>query len=185
MKHKQEKLERPERLAELQPAETLGRVGFEDGQVLADIGAGSGIFAIPAARMTADTVYALDTDPEMLRIIDGKAQREGLTNIKLVQVSGDCFDIEAGAVDLALLVTVLHEIGDKATMLEEIGRILKTGGRILVIEFNKRETSMGPPMAIRLEECETEAVLAAAGFRRTDGFELGGNMYGLVFTKAE
>lgn len=183
MKHKQEKLERPERLAELRPAETLRRVGFEDGQVLADIGAGSGIFTIPAARTTGDTVYALDTDPEMLRIIAGKAQQDGLTNIKLVAVSGDRFDIEAGVVDLALLVTVLHEIGDKAIMLEEIGRILKGGGRLLVIEFNKRETSMGPPMAIRLDKSETEAVLTAAGFSRTAGFELGDNMYGLVFTK--
>ena len=183
MKHKQDKLEKPERLAELQPAETLRRVGFEDGQVLADIGAGSGIFTIPAARTTDSTVYALETDPVMLRIIDGKAQREGLTNIKLVEVSGDRFDIEAGVVDLALLVTVLHEIGDKAIMLEEIGRILKGGGRLLVIEFNKRETSMGPPMAIRLDKSEAAAVLAAAGFSRTDGFELGDHMYGLVFTK--
>jgi|GEM_PF-2602649 len=69
MDHKQNKLENPDRLAELSPKETLMRIGLGEQDIICDIGAGSGIFTIPAARITANTVFALDINDEFLDII--------------------------------------------------------------------------------------------------------------------
>ncbi len=69
MDHQQNKLENPERLAELSPKETLMKIGLGEQDVICDIGSGSGIFTIPAAQITANTVFALDINNEFLDII--------------------------------------------------------------------------------------------------------------------
>ena len=181
--HTPTKLDNPVRIAELQPEETLRRFGFESGQVLCDIGAGSGIFTLPAARLTQRKVLALDINPEMLAHVSEKAQQEALHNIELVQVHGDHLDVVDQSVDLALLVTVLHEIEGKSRFLAEINRLLKTDGRLGVIEFHHRETPFGPPVGDRLDRAVVIEMLAEAGFQACDDFDLGPNFYGLLFKR--
>lgn len=183
MKHKQDKLERPERLEELRPLETLRRIGVQADSVVCDIGAGTGIFTIPAASMTRNTVYALEVDQQMLDIIAAKAQQQGLGNVRGLNVHDNQVDIADGTVDVAIMVTVLHELETKTGLLEEYWRILKPGGKLAVIEFYKRETPMGPPMKMRLSEEDVEALLRPVGLEVTDRFDLSDNMYGLVFEK--
>ncbi len=90
MKHsKQIKLENQIRVNELDPFGTLKRIDIDSNDVICDIGAGSGIFTVPAAKLTRNQVYALETDHEMLEIIKEKAKNEGLANINLIQVEGD------------------------------------------------------------------------------------------------
>ena len=81
MNQLQMKLENPTRMEELKPEDTLRRIGLQGNHVLSDIGAGSGIFAIPAAKITSNTVYALDINVEMLSLINDKAKQEGITNM--------------------------------------------------------------------------------------------------------
>ena len=73
----EQKLEKPERIAELRPTETLRRIGLGPHDTLADIGAGTGLFALAAAAMTRGTVYALDIKQEMLDIIARRAAQTG------------------------------------------------------------------------------------------------------------
>lgn len=185
--HTPSRLDNPVRAAELNPEATLVRLGFQAGQVLCDIGAGSGIFTIPAARLaTADPttkVLALDIKPEMLDAIRHKAQDAGLQNIDLRQVIDHGLPVEDRTVDLALLVTVLHEIIDYPVFLSEIQRMLKPGGRLAVIEFHDRETPFGPPVPERLGQSAVTERVTAAGFAATESFELGPNFYALIFIK--
>jgi ubiquinone/menaquinone biosynthesis C-methylase UbiE len=181
MNDKTTKLENPIRLAELNPAETLKRIGVQEGQVLCDIGAGSGIFTIPAAKITGSTVYAVEISESMLAVIADKARAEGLDNIELIHTAGDRYTIDDHSIDVALAVTVLHEISDKAAFLAEVWRLLKPGGLFAVIEFHKRETPMGPPVSRRLSKEDVSAALAGAGFRPHDAFDLGHNFYCLAF----
>jgi len=181
MNNNQIKLENPVRLEELNPTNTLKNIGLQENHILCDIGAGSGIFTIPAARITRKEVYALDINDEMLSIISRKAAAEGITNIKLMKVKDDHFEIMDNSIDIALLVTVLHEINNPAVFLAEIKRILKNNGKIVVIEFHKRDTPMGPPIGNRMGKDEVIDQLINIGFIVHMAFDLGDNFYCLVF----
>ncbi len=181
MQSMQAKLENPARLAELNPDAALKRIGLEDGDVLCDIGAGSGIFTIPAARITRGIVYAVELRADMLDIIADKARAAGLANVVPVLSDGASYAVADSAADIALAVTVLHEISDKAAFLKEVKRLLKSGGRMAVVEFHQRETPMGPPVARRLSQEDIGAVFADAGFAEHDAFDLGDNFYCMVF----
>lgn len=183
MDSKYSKFENPVRLAELSPGETLKKIGLQDGMVLCDIGAGSGVFTIPAAQLTKKTVYALDVNDGALATIREKASALGLDNVKTVKVSGDRFDVPDSAADIVLMVTVLHEIESRQAFAYETARLLKTGGKAAVIEFHKRETPMGPPVWHRIDEEEVMDLFADAGFRAEDRFQLGENYYCQVFVK--
>jgi len=181
MNRKQLKLEDPKRLEELNPLGTLQRIGIEENHVVCDVGAGSGIFTVAAATMTRNTVFGLEIDKEMLRLIEAKAKQKEITNIRLIEVRDDHFDIDNDAVDIVLMVTLLHEIDNKNAMLSEVNRILRDEGKCAVIEFNRRNTHMGPPLDIRLDKPELETIFTNHGFSKIDSFDLGENMYCMVF----
>jgi len=181
MEHRQNKLENPERIAELSPKETLMRIGLGEQDIICDIGAGSGIFTIPAARITVNTVFALDINDEFLAVINEKAAVQNLPNIITMKVTGDHYDIEAGTVDVVILVTVLHEIDDKGALLAEFKRIMKNKAKLAIIEFHKCQTPMGPPSAHRLGKEEVDEMCGAFGFVKTVEFDLGDNLYCLLF----
>jgi ubiquinone/menaquinone biosynthesis C-methylase UbiE len=181
MNNKQSKLEDPKRLEELSPEQTLRRIGFAEGQILCDVGAGTGIFSIPAAKVTHNTVYALEISDEMLEIIAGKANEQGLGNVVPVKVKGDDFGVPGGSIDLILLVAVLHEIQDKHTFLAGLQKLLKPGGKVALIEFHKGQTPNGPPAENRLGREEATAFMQAVGLGVSDDFDLGENVYCMVF----
>jgi len=181
MNKKQMKFENPVRLEELKPEATLKKIGLQENQVLCDIGAGSGIFTIPAAKITKNKVYALELNEEMLSVIGEKASAEGIKNIELIRVEDDQFELMDHSVDIVLLVTVFHEVPNKAVFLHEIKRILKDHGRIAVIEFHKRETPMGPSLEHRMGEDIVTAHFETIGFHVSQEFDLGDNFYCLIF----
>ncbi len=180
MKYKHNKLENPERLAELSPKGTLKRIGLGECSVLCDIGAGSGIFTIPAAKITNNTVFALEVNDEMLEIIVEKAKNEKLSNINTMKVTGDRYDIKSDTVDFVILVTVLHEIANKDALLTELKRIIKSSGKLAIIEFHKEKTPMGPPVSHRIGKDEIIKICGKYGFSMSDEFDLGGNFFCIV-----
>jgi len=185
MNSRQTRFENPARLEELRPRETLERIGLQENDVLSDFGAGSGVFTIPAAKMIRNTVLALEIQEELLALIAEKAQSEGLRNIELIKVSDNNLPVRDNSVDIVLLVTVLHEITEPAVFLEEVKRLLKNRGKLAVIEFHKRQTPMGPPLAQRLSREEVKELLSQRGFVMQEEFDLGDNFYCLVFLKDE
>lgn len=181
MHHKQVKFEHPVRLAELDPAGTLTRIGFGKGMVLADVGAGTGIFSFPAAAMTDQMVYALEISDDMLSILEEKIQSEGITNLKTVKVIDDRFDLPDHCADLGLLVTSFHEVEHKEPILSELVRILTPKGRVAVIEFHPWETPMGPPLDHRITREEIQEQFQSHGFLLQEETILGDNFYCLVY----
>ncbi len=181
MDHKQNKLENPARLAELNPKETLRRIGLGEKDIICDVGAGSGIFTIPAAGITTNTVYALEINDEFLAVIKDKANALHLPNIITMKVTGDHYDIQPDTVDAVIMVTVLHEIENKDFILTEFKRILKDKGKLAVIEFHKRQTPMGPPAEHRLSKEEVVEMCEAFAFTKKMEFDLGDNLYCVLF----
>lgn len=182
MKNKIQKFESPSRLSELSPKETLIKAGFTEGMVLCDIGAGSGIFTFPAADISSSRIYAVEISDNMIQVINDRILERQISNIIVKRSDGDKLPIDDGACDMAVMVTVFHEIGDKGSMLREVQRILKDKGRFVVIEFHKDSTSMGPPPEHRISE-EEVAALCESRFSLLDKFDLGENFYCLVFEK--
>lgn len=181
MNHNVNRFENPQRLEELSPTKTLIEIGLQDGMVLCDIGAGSGIFTVSAAKITTENVFAVDINPEMISRVIEKANTQGLQNIRTIRTDGVSFDLPNACCDIALMVTVLHEIDEKATFLCETKRILRTDGTLAVIEFHKRKTPMGPPEAHRLGVDEVAEIVSEYGFHENKRFALGDNFYCIIF----
>ncbi len=179
MSHMISKLNDPVRIAELAPAETLKKLGLKAGKVMCDIGAGTGIFTFPAAGISGSRVYAVDISPDMRAYLTAEAK--GLPVEVCASVSG----VPQNGADIVLLCAVLHEISDVPGLLSGIKRILKKGGTLAIIEFHKSETTMGPPMHMRIAETELISRLARHGFTVSDRFVIGQNYYCAVFTAAE
>ena len=117
----------------------------------------------------------------MLALISAKAQKDGIKNIQPIKVNNSRFDLPNKVAEIVLLVTVLHEIKE-AVFLGEIKRVLTENGKVAIIEFHKRQTSMGPPIGHRLGKEEAMEVFNNAGLIIVEEFDLGPNYYCSVFS---
>lgn len=176
MVHRIEKLENPVRLEELSPENTLKRIGLKPGMTFADIGAGTGIFAIPAAKMTWEKVFALEISEEMIQLLNQRKAEAGLDNLDVRKVEKG-FPLDDESCDLILMVTVFHELDDKEGMLKEIQRVLMANGRLAIIEFHGYETPMGPPVPHRISKEAVQEYAESNGFCLLESFDLGDNFY--------
>lgn len=172
------KLEEPQRVVELNPPDTLRRIGIKENDVFCDVGAGTGIFTFAAALITANTIYAVDISPGMRQIIHAETLRRKAANV--VPLAG-IDEVPAASCHLVLLSTVLHEVADKMEMIGEVKRLLAPHGQLAIIEFHKRLTPTGPPQEIRLDSVELSETMRCQGFHLVNQFTLGDNMYCLVF----
>ena len=132
-------LDRPERESEEAPSKAIAALGLESGQVVADVGAGSGYYSIRLARAVGERgrVYAIDIQPEMLALITEKVDAARLSNVELVLGAASDPRLPGGVADLVLMVDVYHELADPQGMLRALKRALKPRGRLVLIEFRK------------------------------------------------
>lgn len=177
------KFENDLRLNELDPLNTLKRAGFREGMSLCDIGAGTGVFSFPAAEISSENIYALDISDSMIALLEKRKHERGLNNLKVIKLETEVYPIKEKACDMVILVTVLHEIHDKNSSIVEIRRILNDEGRVLVIDFHKAETPMGPPIDHRISEEDVKIEFERNKFNAVESFSLGDNFYGIIFTK--
>lgn len=133
---------------------------------VADLGAGTGYFAIPLARALAGRgrVYALDVQPEMLAFLRERQREAGVQNLEIVQVGEPALPFARASLDAVLLVNMLHEFADLPASLREVHRILRPGGMLVVSDWKKAPTSEGPPLEERISEEDALAACRAAGF---------------------
>jgi ubiquinone/menaquinone biosynthesis C-methylase UbiE len=164
-------LERSTREEEEKPEIVLRTMKLKDGDVVADVGAGSGFYTRRLARAVAPNgiVYANDVQPEMLEILRRKADEEKITNI--VPVEGTTTDpkLPAGALDWILLVDVYHEFQQPKPMLEAMKRALKSGGRVALVEYRETTLHIRPEHRMTKEQVLSEWV--PAGFRLVEVVE--------------
>ena len=163
------KLEAPERLQWMPPAEILGWLNLRPGLTVADIGAGTGYFAIPMAWAIAPVgrVFAVDLQPELLEVLRGKLSKpDEPANIVTLQGSASSTGLAASSCDLAFLANVWHEIDDREAVLAELGRILKPEGRIAVLDWRPDAAHPpGPPLEHRLSAREVQQFFERQGKR--------------------
>lgn len=171
-----DRLLRQERIDAIKPEQLLREAGVAEGGVFADVGCGPGFFTLPAAAIVGPSgrVYAIDTQAEMLDALKGRGIP---ANVTLVKSGESKMPVEDRAADLALAAYVLHEASDTAAFLMEILRLLRPGGRLVVIDWKKQEEEHGPPKAERITEDEAAAFITSAGFKGVDVSSLNASHY--------
>ncbi|MGI2328301.1 class I SAM-dependent methyltransferase [Planococcus sp. YIM B11945] len=174
-------LESPERRAELPPEKLLGMMPIKETDTVLDFGAGTGYFSIPLAKRVAGTVYALDIDESMLKIINSKAQEERISNLVAIHGGNTGIPLPDALVDVVVASLVLHEINPLAAALNQINRVLKEGGHLACIELEpKGESAQKAP---RISMAGMEKEFTEAGLRITKKFFPTEHLYVLIAQK--
>lgn len=156
-----------ERKQELPPDHVIEKLDLKSNDVVADLGAGVGYFTIPIAQRTKNTVYAIDIEPKMLRMLEENVDYEHITNIQVLVSDLENIQLEDQSVDKVIVAFVLHEVPDLNKALQEIKRILKPDGKALIVNWEAVEMDMGPPVHERIPSEEMMKLLNDDGCSET------------------
>ena len=164
---------------------TLKEVGLKEGMNFADIGCGNGYFTFPASGITGPKgrVFALDISPEMLEEINTRVKEENKTNIEVINTEENNLKITKESVDLAFSCNVVHEAKDLDLFLKEVERILRPGGRIAIIDWEKKDSDLGPPREHRLDKSIIINELKNIGFKYIKAKNLNKDLYRIIAIK--
>ena len=151
--------------------------------LVADIGAGTGYFAVRLARaVPKGRVYGVDAEPDMVRYLAHRARREELANLTAVAAKPADPGIPA-AVDVVILVDTYHHVPDRERYFRDLKKSLKPRGRLAIIDFTL-DSPVGPPKRARIPADAVKQELARAGYALADEHRFLPNQYFLVFRPA-
>ncbi|KAF5038681.1 class I SAM-dependent methyltransferase [Sedimentibacter saalensis] len=166
------------------PEDLISQMPIKKNHTLLDVGAGTGFFTIPMAESTSNKVYAMDPDERMLGVIENKAAEKGLINIELIQDYIENLNIQHNSVDFVMASLILHEVSSLTKALSNIFEVIKTGGHLLCLEYEKDDLIIeGPPMSIRIGSEELEKVLTLTGFEIVKKTKINESIYTVLAVK--
>ena len=166
-------LERAEREQEERTDLMLPELKLQPGMHVADVGAGTGYIARRMAKLVGSrgNVYAVDVQPEMVRMLTAMTKRENLPNIKPVLGAIADVNLVPDSIDVAIMVDVYHELEQPYELVASIVRALKVGGRLVFVEYKSEDPSIPikPLHKMSVEQVKREAAAHALEFERVDG----------------
>ncbi|MBI3664753.1 MAG: class I SAM-dependent methyltransferase [Acidobacteria bacterium] len=177
-------LTRPERDETEQPEKVLDALKIPEGAAVADVGAGVGYFTWRLAKRVGPKgrVIAEDLQPKMLELLEENLKKRNVTNVELVLGTRDDPRLPEGALDLALLVDVYHELSEPEAMMRHIRRALKPGGRLVLIEYRKEDPSIPILPLHKMSVAEARAEIEPLGFKFQQALEFLPMQHILIFT---
>ena len=172
----------PKRDAWQKPHEVIRALALPPDAVVADIGSGTGYFAVRLAHVVPKgSVYGVDTEPGMVKYLAERAKHGGLANVHSVAGRPDDPRLPA-KVDLVLMVDVYHHLGNREGYFAKLAGSLKPGARIAIIDF-REDSPMGPPKRERIAPTRVREELARAGYSPVEEHAFLPNQYFLVFKR--
>lgn len=162
------------------PDEVIAALALAPDATVADIGAGTGYFAVRLARaVPKGRVYAVDIEPDMVRYLGERAQREQLANLQPVRGKPDDPQLPA-PVDRVLIVDTYHHIGERVAYFGRLRERLKPGGAAAIVDFTL-ESPVGPPRSARVAADVVRAEMQRAGYALAAQHDFLPHQYFLVF----
>ncbi len=159
-------LDDPARDAYQKPHEVITALNVKPGEVIADIGAGSGYFTFRLAQHvgSAGRVYAVDISPDMVVHLNRRIRELKVTNVVSVLSAPDDPLLADGSVDRFFICDTWHHIENHNGYLALLKKMLRPGGQVVMIDFKKEQTPVGPPLEMRIAREMLIKEMAANGF---------------------
>jgi ubiquinone/menaquinone biosynthesis C-methylase UbiE len=177
-------LEDPKRDAYQKPREVVHALDLKPGEVIADICAGSGYFTFHLARQVGPNgkVYAVDVSPDMIRHINRRIRDGKFTNVVSVLAEPDDPLLPERSVNRFFICDVWHHVENQTKYLSLMRKMLKSGGEIIMIDFQQADIPVGPPPQMRIDRQELLKQMESHGFRLKQEHTFLPYQYFLVFT---
>ena len=178
-------LDTPQRIATLKIEDVVSKLRLMPGMVVADIGAGTGLFegALAGAVSPGGTVYAVDVEQGLLDHISQRAKELKVNNVRVVLGKFTDPALPVRNVDVALINDVLHHIEDRQTYLKNLAGYVKPGGRIAVIDFRPGLGGHVNQPELRITKEQTDGWMAAAGLTPSEEFDLFTDKFFVVYAR--
>ena len=159
----------PARDAWQKPDHVVALLGLTAGMTVVDVGAGTGYFEQRLARAVGPSgiVHALDVEPDMVRHLTARMEREGVGNVRARVTKPDDPGLADGTVDRVLVVDTWHHVEDRAGYARRLAASLRPGGEIVIVDFTQASPH-GPPVRARLAPEEVMADLRGAGLEASE-----------------
>ncbi len=170
------------------PEKNVVQFNIDPGMSVADLGAGAGLYSLALGKAVGPSgkVYAVDIQKELLSKLQTDAAQEGIHNIKLIW--GD-LDLPKGttlhdqSMDRVVIANTLFQLEEKDILIEEAYRILKSGGRLLFVDWKDSYGGMGPKPADVIREDVSKALIESHNFHFVKDIVTGEHHYGFVMKK--
>ena len=175
-------LESPERVDGLKIPEVVAAMKLRPGDVVADLGAGSGLFVGPLSRAAGakGRVLAVEIDRNFFAHIQQKAKAAGVTNVQTI--AGEPTDPKLPEpVDVALLHDVLHHIENPAAYIKGLAKYLKPTSRIVIVDYLAKQGPHRDDPSLQVGKEEAAKLLATIGFKPMDDISLFPDKYFVVY----
>ncbi len=169
----------------VEPTVVSSHFHLREGDVVADFGAGRGYFLRPLSEAVGDSglVYACEIQKSLVEALGTTAQQEGLRNIHAIwcdlEKAGGS-KLETAAVDCVVLINTFFQVEHKKVVVLEIARVLRHGGKVIIIDWTESWSGMGPHPDEVMVESATRALFEEAGFTFETSFDAGDHHYGIT-----
>ncbi len=178
-------LDRSERDLEENPDRAIDVLKIEKGATVADVGAGSGYMTVKLSKKVGPQgkVYATDIQQGMLDLLNKRLTKSKITNVTTVLGTQDDPRLPPDALDLVIMVDVYHELSQPQIMLGKIRASLKSGGRLVLLEYRKEDPDVPIRPEHKMSVADAKLEVEAEGFKLTKTNEDLPRQHILIFTK--
>jgi len=172
----------------LNPQKVLGQLEIKASSVIAHFGCGHGYFTIPLAHMVGPEgqIFAIDILEEAIKEVKDKAEKEGVKNIQTLRGN---LELPGGSkmpdqrCDMVLLANILFQSSKKSEIIREGRRILKSDGKMVIIDWESGGTNLTAHSGWRISSAEAQRLAEVENFAFERNFDAGDYHYGLIFKK--
>ncbi len=168
------------------PEKNVAQLGLREGMIVADFGSGTGFYARAASARVGHTgkVYAIEVQKELVKSFEDELKKSSLKNIECIwgdieKVGGT--KIAEHTMDAVILSNVLFQVSDKLGLIDEAKRILKSDGKVLVVDWSESFGGMGPQSSDVFTKSKAEEFFSKRGFKFVEYINAGTHHYGIIF----
>ena len=172
----------------INPDKIISQLDIKEGDTVSDFGCGTGYFSFSLAKKVGEkgTVYSLDVLPQIIETIESQAKIENIKNIITKRVNLEMQNgsgLESDSLDWVILKDVLYQNKNKEAIMQEVKRVLKSGGKVLVVEWKNQNLMIGPEKELRIDKKDILNLAKKVGLEFSADIEAGHFNYGFVLIK--